>query len=150
MSISTKRKQSPFLKLPSQQQHQHLMQPPKPRRGFVVWDGQHQRNHPRIALTLKKALPVHLGPFVFSHLSMAVSAVVLPFVRFTHATNPKRVYLNTFFLHLLVFIASGAVLLLQEWRLDHDYTRFALLSTSPFLVCVSLVKFFFSWWFDKL
>lgn len=41
---------------------------------------------------------------------------------------------------LLVFIASGTNILLQEWRLDHDYTRFALLAASPFLVCVSLVK----------
>ena len=40
----------------------------------------------------------------------------------------------------LVFIANGVLLLLQEWRLDQDYTRFALLATSPFLVCVSLVK----------
>jgi hypothetical protein len=40
----------------------------------------------------------------------------------------------------VVFIASGANVLLQEWRLDHDYTRFALLAASPFLVCVSLVK----------
>ena len=40
----------------------------------------------------------------------------------------------------LVFIASGILILLQEWRLDHDYTRFALLAASPFLVCVSLVK----------
>ena len=40
----------------------------------------------------------------------------------------------------LVFIASGILILLQEWRLDHDYTRFALLATAPFLVCVSLVK----------
>ena len=40
----------------------------------------------------------------------------------------------------LVFIASGTNILLQEWRLDHDYTRFALLAASPFLVCVSLVK----------
>lgn len=38
-----------------------------------------------------------------------------------------------------VFIASGVSLLLQEWRLDKDYTRFALLFTIPFLLCVSLV-----------
>ncbi|KAJ7739664.1 hypothetical protein DFH07DRAFT_983507 [Mycena maculata] len=28
--------------------------------------------------------------------------------------------------------------LLAEWRLDYDYKRFALMDTSPFLVCVSL------------
>ncbi|CAA7264548.1 unnamed protein product [Cyclocybe aegerita] len=38
----------------------------------------------------------------------------------------------------LFFIACGLMMLLQEWRLDHDYTRFALLATAPFLVCVSL------------
>ncbi|KIM44070.1 hypothetical protein M413DRAFT_443129 [Hebeloma cylindrosporum] len=38
----------------------------------------------------------------------------------------------------LFFIASGTLILLQEWKLDHDYTRFALLATAPFLVCVSL------------
>lgn len=36
------------------------------------------------------------------------------------------------------FVASGLTILLQEFRLDHDYTRFALLVTFPFLVCVSL------------
>ncbi|RDB21975.1 hypothetical protein Hypma_011029 [Hypsizygus marmoreus] len=36
------------------------------------------------------------------------------------------------------FIFSGLVVLLQEWRLDHDYKRFALLSTTPFLLCVSM------------
>lgn len=39
-----------------------------------------------------------------------------------------------------VFIASGLVILLQEWRLDHDYKRFALLVTTPFLLCISLVS----------
>ncbi|KAJ7510955.1 glycosyl transferase family group 2-domain-containing protein [Mycena galericulata] len=38
----------------------------------------------------------------------------------------------------LFFLASGLAVLLQEWRLDHDYRRFGLLVTSPFLVCVSL------------
>ncbi|KAJ7758797.1 glycosyl transferase family group 2-domain-containing protein [Mycena maculata] len=38
----------------------------------------------------------------------------------------------------LFFLASGLNTLLAEWRLDHDYTRFALMATSPFLVCVSL------------
>ncbi|KAI0260587.1 glycosyl transferase family group 2-domain-containing protein [Gloeopeniophorella convolvens] len=36
------------------------------------------------------------------------------------------------------FIGSGLNVLLQEWRLDHNYTRFALLVTTPFLFCVSL------------
>ncbi|KAF8962847.1 glycosyl transferase family group 2-domain-containing protein [Flammula alnicola] len=36
------------------------------------------------------------------------------------------------------FVASGLNTLLQEWRMDHVYTRFALLATVPFLVCVSL------------
>ncbi|KAI0052840.1 hypothetical protein FA95DRAFT_1601532 [Auriscalpium vulgare] len=38
----------------------------------------------------------------------------------------------------LFFIGSGVTMLLQEWRLDHDYKRFALLVTSPFLFCVAL------------
>lgn len=29
---------------------------------------------------------------------------------------------------------------MQEWRLDHDYKRFALLVAVPFLACVSLVS----------
>ncbi|KAF8260587.1 glycosyl transferase family group 2-domain-containing protein [Lactarius quietus] len=36
------------------------------------------------------------------------------------------------------FIGSGANILLQEWRLTHDYTRFALMATAPLLFCVSL------------
>lgn len=36
------------------------------------------------------------------------------------------------------FIGSGASILLQEFRLTNDYTRFALLATAPFLFCVSL------------
>jgi hypothetical protein len=39
-----------------------------------------------------------------------------------------------------VFIGSGASILLQEWRLTNDFTRFALLATAPFLFCVSLVS----------
>ncbi|KAF9484563.1 hypothetical protein BDN70DRAFT_797466 [Pholiota conissans] len=38
----------------------------------------------------------------------------------------------------LYFLGSGLTTLLQEWRLDHDYTRFALLAASPFLICVAL------------
>uniref|UniRef100_A0A8H7XRP5 Glycosyltransferase 2-like domain-containing protein n=1 Tax=Psilocybe cubensis TaxID=181762 RepID=A0A8H7XRP5_PSICU len=36
------------------------------------------------------------------------------------------------------FVGSGTNMLLQEWRLDGDYKRFALLVTAPFLVCVAL------------
>ncbi|KAF8489182.1 glycosyl transferase family group 2-domain-containing protein [Russula emetica] len=36
------------------------------------------------------------------------------------------------------FIGSGVGMLLQEWRLTHDYKRFALMATTPFLFCVSL------------
>jgi len=42
---------------------------------------------------------------------------------------------------ILVFIASGLSILLQEFRLDHSYMRFALLAATPFLICVSLVSF---------
>jgi len=38
----------------------------------------------------------------------------------------------------LFFIASGTTTLLEEWRLDGDYARFALLVVTPLLVCVSL------------
>ncbi|THH07348.1 hypothetical protein EW146_g9343, partial [Bondarzewia mesenterica] len=38
----------------------------------------------------------------------------------------------------LFFIASGLEMLVTEWRLDHDYRRFALMVTTPFLFCVSL------------
>ncbi|KAF7334603.1 Glyco-trans-2-like domain-containing protein [Mycena venus] len=38
----------------------------------------------------------------------------------------------------LFFLASGLTTLLAEWRLDHDYSRFGLMATGPFLVCVSL------------
>ncbi|KAI9458089.1 glycosyl transferase family group 2-domain-containing protein [Russula earlei] len=36
------------------------------------------------------------------------------------------------------FIGSGVSVLLQEFRLTNDFTRFALLSTAPLLFCVSL------------
>ncbi|KAG7087305.1 hypothetical protein E1B28_013283 [Marasmius oreades] len=38
----------------------------------------------------------------------------------------------------LYFIGSGLSTLLQEWRLDRGYERFALLAASPLLCCVSL------------
>lgn len=38
----------------------------------------------------------------------------------------------------IFFIFSGLSVLLQEFRLDNDYTRFALMATTPFLLCVSL------------
>ncbi|KAL0568000.1 hypothetical protein V5O48_013993 [Marasmius crinis-equi] len=38
----------------------------------------------------------------------------------------------------IFFVGSGLSILLQEWRLDHVYTRFALMAASPFLLCVSL------------
>ena len=41
---------------------------------------------------------------------------------------------------LLVFVGSGLEVLIAEWRLDHDFTRFALMVTAPFLFCVSLVR----------
>ncbi|KAJ7678776.1 glycosyl transferase family group 2-domain-containing protein [Mycena rosella] len=36
------------------------------------------------------------------------------------------------------FVASGLSILINESRLDHDYRRFALMVTAPFLICVSL------------
>ena len=59
---------------------------------------------------------------------------------FTHRTSLLSRTCIYNILHPLDFIASGAVLLLDEWRLDNDYTRFALLATSPLLICVSLVR----------
>ncbi|PBK87934.1 hypothetical protein ARMGADRAFT_1034243 [Armillaria gallica] len=38
----------------------------------------------------------------------------------------------------LYFIGSGISTMISEARLDGDYTRFALLAASPFLICVSL------------
>ncbi|KAJ3560835.1 hypothetical protein NP233_g10573 [Leucocoprinus birnbaumii] len=38
----------------------------------------------------------------------------------------------------IFFIGSGLSVLLSEFKLDHDYKRFALLATAPFLVCVAL------------
>ncbi|KAG0701466.1 glycosyl transferase family group 2-domain-containing protein [Suillus ampliporus] len=38
----------------------------------------------------------------------------------------------------IFFIGSGVSILLAEWLLDDNYTRFILLVTSPFLFCVSL------------
>ncbi len=43
----------------------------------------------------------------------------------------------------LDFIGSGISTMISEARLDGDYTRFALLAASPFLICVSLVICFF-------
>ncbi|EIM84964.1 uncharacterized protein STEHIDRAFT_140454 [Stereum hirsutum FP-91666 SS1] len=38
----------------------------------------------------------------------------------------------------IFFIGSGLSVLLQEWRLDDNFNRFALMATAPFLFCVSL------------
>jgi hypothetical protein len=42
----------------------------------------------------------------------------------------------------VVFIGNGVNVLIQESLLDGDYIRFAYLSATPFLLCVSLVIFF--------
>ena len=39
------------------------------------------------------------------------------------------------------FMAMGIATTLVEWRLDHNYSRFALFVTIPLLFCVSLVSF---------
>lgn len=41
---------------------------------------------------------------------------------------------------LAVFIGSGVSILLAEWVLDGSFIRFALVVTTPFLFCVSLVS----------
>lgn len=38
----------------------------------------------------------------------------------------------------IYFMGNGVSIILQEWRLDEDYKRFALLAAAPFLLCVSL------------
>lgn len=38
----------------------------------------------------------------------------------------------------IYFMGQGVSTILQEWRLDHDYKRIALLASAPFLLCVSL------------
>ncbi|KAH7912096.1 glycosyl transferase family group 2-domain-containing protein [Hygrophoropsis aurantiaca] len=38
----------------------------------------------------------------------------------------------------IFFVGSGVSILISEWVLDNNYTRFALLVTSPFLFCISL------------
>ena len=38
------------------------------------------------------------------------------------------------------FMAMGVATTLVEWRLDHNYSRFALFTTIPLLFCVSLVS----------
>ncbi|KAF5347443.1 hypothetical protein D9756_011118 [Leucocoprinus leucothites] len=38
----------------------------------------------------------------------------------------------------IFFVGSGLSILLSEFKLDHVYTRFALLATAPFLACVAL------------
>lgn len=40
----------------------------------------------------------------------------------------------------MVFITCGAVVPLQEWRLDRQYVHFVLLVITPLLVCVTLVS----------
>ena len=42
-----------------------------------------------------------------------------------------------------VFIGSGINVMLQEFALDPTYSRFGLLITAPFLICVSIVSHIF-------
>jgi hypothetical protein len=48
------------------------------------------------------------------------------------------VALTDFLLHHLVFIGNGVRVLIREWVLDGDYTRFALCALLPLLYSVSL------------
>ena len=41
---------------------------------------------------------------------------------------------------LSVFVGSGINVILQEFALDPTYNRFGLLTTVPFLICVSIVS----------
>lgn len=42
------------------------------------------------------------------------------------------------------FMTSGIAVLLEEYALDHDPTRFALIVTLPVIYCVSIVRIFLS------
>ena len=68
---------------------------------------------------------------VFSGLGLALStcAISLSIELFLDADQ-----------QLPVFIGNGVNILLEEFRLTHTYTRFALLATAPLLFCVSLVS----------
>jgi len=72
----------------------------------------------------------YFGP-VYGGLGLALStcAISLHVQRFCDADKSYT-----------VFIGSGVSMLLQEFRLTQDFTRFALLATVPLLFCVSLVS----------
>lgn len=48
--------------------------------------------------------------------------------------------INTFFPFPTDFMTSGIAVLLEEYALDHDPTRFALICTLPVIYCVSIVR----------
>lgn len=73
-----------------------------------------------------------LAPF-YGGLGAALAVCELAF-------SSKWNSLSDGYIGLLVFIANGLSLLLQEFRLDGRYVRFALLATTPFIFCVSLVR----------
>lgn len=52
----------------------------------------------------------------------------------------RRFTLTAYLPRLLVFISCGISMLISEYRLDHEYKRFFVLVTVPFLFCVSLVR----------
>ena len=42
------------------------------------------------------------------------------------------------------FVTGGLSVLLNEWALDEDPRRFALIATLPVIYCISIVSFMFS------
>jgi len=84
----------------------------------------------------KDPRPVRLFAPFYCGLAVALSTCERQLGKFTYRSTRLTIVI----FHLAVFIGSGVSILLAEWVLDNNYMRFALVVTTPFLFCVSLVS----------
>jgi len=76
----------------------------------------------------KKRKLVLIGP-IYAGLGAGLSACMRLFILICHLLT-----------HHVDFASAGISILLQEYALDHNATRFALMLTLPVIYCVSLVR----------
>lgn len=85
----------------------------------------------------KNPRPIRLFASVYGGLGVALS--ICQFSVLFLSPSPSLLFQS-------VFIGTSINLLLQEFKLDGNYIRFALVVTTPFWVCVSLVSLCLSLW----
>ena len=108
--------------------------PPPKKKGFLGWWTLNKNDRAKQADKKEKRKHVLLGPLyagIGAGLSLCKFCPSLKSRRMAHLTHPPS--------HL-DFVTAGISTLIEEWVLDGDATRFALVAVLPVIFCVSLVR----------